>query len=614
MMEQAEIHRQLSVRRVAFVAMPFGRRPVETGKDTVQVDFDALYEKAIEPALSALNYLCIRADHQEGSVIVKDMLEQLVHADLVIADVTAQNGNVYYEAGVRHAASRTGCVLICAEWSKLLFDIAQLRQLRYPFPNGVPTDADYEKTEDFLKSELPKLADAVGPVYELTKIGEGAAQNSSVLKETFRGVFEFQVCLESARNSASTGKKAPLRALIVKDTVANLPGYALRELTVAVRERLGWGELLNLLELVPPNAFNDAFFYEQKGYALARQGRLNDAIGLTEVLIKRHGRTPARLCALGGLYRDLAAEEANKAKERQLENDAIKCFRSGVHLDLNGFACTRSLLVALVHRARPEDLLEAKTCATLIQYATERFTADDSEVEELQETRAVLAFYAQDPVTAKRVVTSVLDGESDGHRRVRLVEDLRVLTKAMDASSRPPFEAEIKSIMDTLPIPQSSLLDVILPLIKERAQRFIKFQQVHARPAKNGELVISTTGDGDETTNVASAGEYVVKNLTAAKEKYVVGEATFAKRYTKVNDLGDGWALYDPKGEVLAIEISREITNRLNVGSEFFILAAWGEQIAKEGDLFVSPLPQLNEVYRVARKEFFETYRSAEGG
>jgi hypothetical protein len=612
-MERAEITRELSVRKVAFVAMPFGKRSVEMGTDAVQVDFDALYEKAIEPALSALNYLCIRADHQEGSVIVKDMLEQLVHADLVIADVTAQNGNVYYEAGVRHAASKTGCVLICTEWSKLLFDIAQFRQLRYPYPSGVPTDADYAKTRDFLMKELPELTDAIGPVYELTQIGEGTAQNSSVLKETFRSVFEFQVCLNAARAAASSSRKAPLRALITKDTVAKLPSYALRELTVAVRECLGWGELLNLLELIPQSAFNDAFFYEQKGYALARQGRLHEAIGLTDVLVKKHGQTPARLCALGGLYRDLAAEEGNKARRRQQENDAIEYFRSGVHLDLNGFACTRSLLVALVGRGRPEDLLEAKTCATLIQYATERFTTRNGEVEALQETRALLAFYAQDPVAARRAVTSVLDGESDGHSRVRLVEDLRVLTKAMDASARPPFEAEIQSIMDTLPVPQRSLLDVILPLIKDRAQRFIKFQQVHARPAKHGELVVSTTSDGDETTKVASAGEYVVKNMTVAQEQYVVSESTFAKRYTKVNDLGDGWALYDPKGEVLALEISREITNRLNVGSEFFILAAWGEQIAKEGDMFVSPLPQLNEVYRVARKEFFETYQLAEG-
>ncbi|MET0791199.1 MAG: tetratricopeptide repeat-containing protein, partial [Polyangiaceae bacterium] len=491
--------------------MPFGKRPVEVGKDTVQVDFDALYEKAIEPALSALNYLCIRADHQEGSVIVKDMLEQLVHADLVIADVTAQNGNVYYEAGVRHAASKTGCVLICAEWSKLLFDIAQLRQLRYPFPTGAPTDVDYTKTRDFLARELPKLVDAIGPVYELTKIGQGAAQNSSVLKETFRGVFEFQVCLKSARTAASAGQKAALRALIVKDTVANLPSYALRELTVAVRECLGWGELLSLLELVPQSAFNDAFFYEQKGYALARQGRLHDAIGLTEVLIEKHGQTAARLCALGGLYRDLAAEEGNKPKRRQQESDAIKCFRSGMHLDLNGFACTRNLLVALVGRGRSEDLSEAKTCAILIQYATERFAESDGEVEELQETRAVLAFYAQDATAAHRQVTSVLDGESDGHSRVRLVESLRVLTKAIDPSLRPPFEAEIQNIMDTLPVPQSALLSEILPLIKDRAQRFIKFQQIHARPAKDGELVVSMTGDGEETTKVANAGEYVVK-------------------------------------------------------------------------------------------------------
>src|SRR6185503_5145981 len=221
--------------------------------------------------------------------------------------------------------------------------------------------------------------------------------------------------------------------------------------------------------------------------------------------------------------------------------------------------------------------------------------------------------YAQDAVAARKHVTSVLDGASDGHSRVRLVEDLRVLTKAVDESARLSFETELKSIMETLPVPQSTLLAEILPLIKSRGQRFIKFQQVHARLAKNGELVVSTTGDGEETTKVAKTGEYVVKNLTAAQEQYVVGEGTFTKRYAKVNDLGDGWALYDPKGEVLAVEISREITNRLSVGSEFFIMAAWGEQIAKEGDMFASPCPQLNEVYRVARNEFFETYRLAEG-
>lgn len=98
------------LRKIAFVAMPF--RTKSTGlqpKDgPTQVDFDALWDRAFRPALTALNYMPVRADLQTGSVIIKDMLEQLVHADLVIADLTIPNANVYYEAGVRHAAREKG--------------------------------------------------------------------------------------------------------------------------------------------------------------------------------------------------------------------------------------------------------------------------------------------------------------------------------------------------------------------------------------------------------------------------------------------------------------------------------------------------------------------------
>ena len=67
-------------------------------------------ERAIRPALKALHYMPIRADNQTGSVIIKDMLQQLVFADLVLADVSIPNGNVYYETGVRHAAKASGCI------------------------------------------------------------------------------------------------------------------------------------------------------------------------------------------------------------------------------------------------------------------------------------------------------------------------------------------------------------------------------------------------------------------------------------------------------------------------------------------------------------------------
>ncbi|MEJ2370336.1 MAG: hypothetical protein P8Y07_05760 [Gemmatimonadales bacterium] len=60
----------------------------------------------------------------------------------------------------------------------------------------------------------------------------------------------------------------------------------------------------------------------------------------------------------------------------------------------------------------------------------------------------------------------------------------------------------------------------------------------------------------------------------------------------------------------MALEITRELTDRFNVGEAFYISAPWGsEQLAREGDKLVSPLPDLDEVYRIARKEFGENYQ-----
>ena len=116
----------------------------------------------------------------------------------------------------------------------------------------------------------------------------------------------------------------------------------------------------------------------------------------------------------------------------------------------------------------------------------------------------------------------------------------------------------------------------ILPQIKDENQRYEKFQPVHARPAKPGEVIISITADGEETTNTAGNDDYVVKNLTDAEEEYLVGREKFEVRYTLSEKIDEAWSKYLPKGEVLAVEITRHLTDGLNVGEEFYIMAPWG--------------------------------------
>ncbi len=58
-----------------------------------------------QPALEGCGYSCARAETSRGSLIAS-IVEGLIEADLVIADVTDLNANVFYELGVRHALRR----------------------------------------------------------------------------------------------------------------------------------------------------------------------------------------------------------------------------------------------------------------------------------------------------------------------------------------------------------------------------------------------------------------------------------------------------------------------------------------------------------------------------
>lgn len=89
--------------RRAFVIMPFS--PTASEKNWTEV-----FEGVFQPALEECGYTCTRAETSRGSLIAT-ILESLVQAEVVIADVTDRNANVFYELGVRHALRR-GTILV----------------------------------------------------------------------------------------------------------------------------------------------------------------------------------------------------------------------------------------------------------------------------------------------------------------------------------------------------------------------------------------------------------------------------------------------------------------------------------------------------------------------
>jgi hypothetical protein len=91
---------------VCFMIMPYGRKPTqaEAGRGPAVIDFNALWDNGYVPVIKGLGYEPVRADQDTGGLIISQMLERLYFADLVLADMTIPNGNVYYEVGIRQPA------------------------------------------------------------------------------------------------------------------------------------------------------------------------------------------------------------------------------------------------------------------------------------------------------------------------------------------------------------------------------------------------------------------------------------------------------------------------------------------------------------------------------
>lgn len=142
------------------------------------------------------------------------------------------------------------------------------------------------------------------------------------------------------------------------------------------------------------------------------------------------------------------------------------------------------------------------------------------------------------------------------------------------------------------------------------APQFDKFKEVEAREAKSDEKIVTITGDGVETQNTAKLGDFIVRNTTDAKELYIIRGDKFTSRYELINK-GSLWNRYKAIGSVKGIVVDEELIKELNLSDEFYIIAPWGEKmIVKKGDYLVSPL-DYSEIYRIAKKEFFETYKDS---
>ena len=291
----------------AFVAMPFGTKP---GHDAEPIDFNRVYAEYIGPALEAAGFEVFRADQEQRAGDIRaDMFQELLMADLVVADLTLDNPNVWYELGVRHALRARGVILVQGPRPSQPFDIYTDRKLRYGLAGGAPDPATLEHDRAALASMATATAEAwhgrkVSPVYSLLPHLREPDWKSLLLSE--RNEFSAAYGEWASRMEVARQKLCPGNILVLADET---PTLALR---IEARRTAGESLLklkhydfaLEQFEAVLVLDPEHKVAAEKKAVCLGRLGRFEEARVWVRQLTDRYPTDPEVWALSGRVEKD----------------------------------------------------------------------------------------------------------------------------------------------------------------------------------------------------------------------------------------------------------------------------------------------------------------------
>lgn len=444
------------VKPICFMVMPFGVKevPAGTAKAPGRVDFDRLWHAAIRPTLEVLGYVPVRADQEVGALIIHEMLERLYFADLVLAEMSIPNGNVYYEIGVRHAAKPKGCVLVAADWSLPLFDAQQMRRLVYPLPEEHVSDAQAESIAKVLKDGIPKMRIGGSPMFQVLGGYPGAVDENRAL--TMRD--------ELAQHAAFTDRIRAIELIDDRDKAreaslalaARFPAADQLRRSVAVpivkmlRDRAGWKSMADYVDALPDELRELPLLKEQRALATSKLGNNEEAIAAIEGVIAMHGESSERRGLVGGRYKRIAAEalkSENDIRYRDALDRAIEAYERGMKLELGDYFCASNLARLYRERGDPGDDRRAefahRLTVTMVEAAIESGKAN----EWARPTLLGAAFDAADVGEAARLVKAV---RREGAARWILDSTLADLDKAVQQVADPTTRAMLDRLLGQL--------------------------------------------------------------------------------------------------------------------------------------------------------------------
>lgn len=225
------------VRKVCFVISPIGEEESETRKRS-----DMVLKHIISIPIENLGYEVIRADKiSEPGIITTQIIQHIVDAPLVIADLTERNPNVFYELALRHAI-RKPLVQLIKKGEPIPFDVAATRIIQFDIK-----DLDsVEAAKNEITSQVKALEDGKNELHnpisvslDLKMLKESGNAEERSLADIVEAISDLRVAVTSVdkRMNSPEGPFSPKSFLEIKESIDSLPSKIENRLDPEIRRR-----------------------------------------------------------------------------------------------------------------------------------------------------------------------------------------------------------------------------------------------------------------------------------------------------------------------------------------------------------------------------------------
>jgi hypothetical protein len=173
--------------------------PIGPDKSDIRTRSDQILKHVIRPVAEQCGYKAVRADEiSEPGSITTQVINRILTAPMVVADLTGNNANVFYELAIRHAIHKP-YVQVIQKGERIPFDVAGVRTIEIDHTNldSVATaKEEMKKQMIFTASNLDKIESPIGAAVDFATLTQSDDPTKRQLAELLATMSEVKALVE----------------------------------------------------------------------------------------------------------------------------------------------------------------------------------------------------------------------------------------------------------------------------------------------------------------------------------------------------------------------------------------------------------------------------------